>query len=224
MQGRVFNHWRHIASKRFLIGAISLPLFYKTAQCDSPDVDLDRIMNRGLKKESERLEKAEKIALEAIKRAIRNLSTKEVRDTFKPLIDKAISEGTLRISQEINREILGLRSHIQREVQAHAAGQVPKAIDRFIHQHEKVDAIMKKHTAQLERAIDKEARTILDRIIQEEKYQEINQALIRDFEVKNEENIWKHIYTSAIISGGVSAVVAFLLGRYSSSGSGESRI
>ena len=55
MRGRVFNHWRHIASKRFIIGAASLPLFYKTARCQSPDFDLDRMMNRGSQKESERL-------------------------------------------------------------------------------------------------------------------------------------------------------------------------
>jgi len=218
MRGNIFNHWRHFASKRFLVGAAALPIFYQTARCESPvpEVNLDAILKGRLEKETERLQKAEKIAAEAIKRAIKKLSEKAVRDSFQPLIDKAIQEGTLKISQEINREILGLRSHIRREVEAHAAGLVPKAIDHFLHQHEKVDQIMKRHTSELERAIDKEAREILNRIIQEDKYREINTALIRDLELKTEQNNFNHLVKCVGVSSLVSGVVAFLIAKATS--------
>merc|ERR1719433_2193498 len=109
---------------------------------------------------------SEKIADEAVKRAIRNLARAKVKAEFQPIIDEAIREGILELSNEINREIHGLRPHIQREVERVLAMAVPKAMNDFLRQSEHVKELTEKHTQDLDRHLQRAARQILDRIVQ----------------------------------------------------------
>merc|ERR1719433_2582221 len=88
---------------------------------------------------------SEKIADEAVKRAIRNLARAKVKAEFQPIIDEAIREGISELSNEINREIHGLRPHIPREVERVLAMAVPKAVNDFLRQSENIKELTSKH-------------------------------------------------------------------------------
>jgi len=121
--------WRHFVNRRVLLG-LAVPFALqvtnvKTALCDDPAL------------EQYKLNENERIAKEAVNRAIRNLAKQKVREDLGPIIEKAIREAILEINREINREIRGLRGHIQREVQELAEKLVPRVLDQYIRKHDK---------------------------------------------------------------------------------------
>merc|ERR1719433_567464 len=141
---------------------------------------------------------------------------------FQPIIDEAIREGILQLSNEINREIHGLRPHIQREVQRVLQTAVPRAVNDFLRQSENIKELTSKHTEDLDRHLQRASRQILDRIVQEEKYQELNSALLRDLESRNASNQqmheWRTIILSALASACLSGLVVYLSNSSGSSG------
>merc|ERR1719285_1658983 len=187
---------------KFVFGAMSYPVMFRLANCETTDESQPPKTH------------AERVADEAVRRAIRNLARAKVKGEFQPIIDEAIREGILQLSNEINREIHGLRPHIQREVQRVLQTAVPRAVNDFLRQSENIKELTSKHTQDLDRHLQRAARQILDRIVQEDKYREINSALLRELEERNastqRQNEMRTILISSVASMCLSYLVVYL--------------